>query len=141
MSVRAGISERCSCGRQNLRSVIWRRRIYAGVGLTVCSIYAQIGSPLAAEATITASGAQSTTGQGISLSLSGYIGIVVASLFIGGLWALVDRWLNTAKVPLPQAYLRRLWLRRALRDYPLYDPPHKVEERLLSKAKAKENFD
>jgi hypothetical protein len=41
---------------------------------------------------------------------------------------------------LPQAWLRKMWLRRALRDYPLYDPPHKVEERLLSKEKATENF-
>jgi hypothetical protein len=38
-------------------------------------------------------------------------------------------------------WLRRFRLRRALRGYPLYDPPHKVEERLLSKAEAAENFD
>jgi len=38
-------------------------------------------------------------------------------------------------------WLRQLWLRRALRDYPLYDPPHKVEERLLSREQAVENFD
>jgi hypothetical protein len=42
---------------------------------------------------------------------------------------------------LPQAKLRELYLRRALRGYPLYDPPHKVEERLLSREKANENFD
>ncbi len=42
---------------------------------------------------------------------------------------------------LPQVSLRREWLRRALRDYPLYDPPHKIEERLLSKEEALENFD
>jgi hypothetical protein len=42
---------------------------------------------------------------------------------------------------LPQTHLRRLWLRRPLRDYPQYDPPHKVEERLLSSEKAAENFD
>jgi hypothetical protein len=42
---------------------------------------------------------------------------------------------------LPQAWLRTLWLQRALREYPLYNPPHKVEERLLSKEKAIENFD
>jgi hypothetical protein len=42
---------------------------------------------------------------------------------------------------LPQAWLRKLWLERALRDYPLYDPPHKVEERLLTREKATENFD
>jgi hypothetical protein len=42
---------------------------------------------------------------------------------------------------LPQAWLRTLWLQRALRGYPLYDPPHKVEERLLTKEKATENFD
>jgi hypothetical protein len=41
---------------------------------------------------------------------------------------------------LPQAWLRKLWLRRALRGYPLYDPPHKVEERLLPKERAVENF-
>ena len=38
-------------------------------------------------------------------------------------------------------WLRRWWLRRALRDYPLYDPPHKVEEYLLSRERAVENFD
>lgn len=42
---------------------------------------------------------------------------------------------------LPQAWLRQRYLRRALRGYPLYDPPHKVEERLLSREKAIENFD
>ena len=42
---------------------------------------------------------------------------------------------------LPQMWLRKRWLERALRDYPLYDPPHKIEERLLPKEKAAENFD
>ncbi len=42
---------------------------------------------------------------------------------------------------LPQAWLRKHWLRRALREYPRYNPPHKVEERLLTKEKATENFD
>jgi hypothetical protein len=42
---------------------------------------------------------------------------------------------------LPHFWLRRWWLRRALRDYPLYDPPHKVEEYLLSREQAVENFD
>jgi hypothetical protein len=42
---------------------------------------------------------------------------------------------------LPQTWLRKRLLRRALRDYPLYDPPHKVEERLLSREKAAENSD
>jgi hypothetical protein len=42
---------------------------------------------------------------------------------------------------LPHVRLKRLWLRRALRGYPLYDPPHKVEEYLLSRAQAGENFD
>ncbi|MBN3792227.1 hypothetical protein [Burkholderia sp. Ac-20353] len=37
--------------------------------------------------------------------------------------------------------MRKQWLRRALRDYPVYDPPHKLEERLLSKERAAENFD
>jgi hypothetical protein len=42
---------------------------------------------------------------------------------------------------LPQALLRKQWLRRALRHYPLYDPPYKVEERLLSRTQAQGNFD
>jgi hypothetical protein len=42
---------------------------------------------------------------------------------------------------LPQAWLRQQWLGRALRNYPLYDPPHKAEEYLLSRAQAQENFD
>jgi hypothetical protein len=42
---------------------------------------------------------------------------------------------------LPQAWLRKRWLARVLRDYPLYDPPHKVEERLLTRKRATENFD
>lgn len=42
---------------------------------------------------------------------------------------------------LPHMTLRKFKLRRALRHYPVYDPPHKAEERLLSKAKATENFD
>jgi hypothetical protein len=42
---------------------------------------------------------------------------------------------------LPQAWIRDVWLRRALQVYPLYDPPHKVEERLLTKEKAAENFE
>jgi hypothetical protein len=41
----------------------------------------------------------------------------------------------------PYVRPRRLWLRRALRGYPLYDPPHKVEERLLPREQAVENFD
>jgi hypothetical protein len=45
------------------------------------------------------------------------------------------------EILLPQMWLRKLWLRHALRDYPMYDPPHKVEERLLSAEKARENFD
>jgi hypothetical protein len=48
---------------------------------------------------------------------------------------------NRIRMLLPQAWLRTLWLQRALREYPLYNPPHKVEERLLSKEKATENFD
>lgn len=42
---------------------------------------------------------------------------------------------------LPHMQLRKLWLRWAGRRYPLYDPPHKIEERLLSRDKATENFD
>jgi hypothetical protein len=41
---------------------------------------------------------------------------------------------------LPQYWLRQQRLQRALRDYPMYDPPHKFEERLLPKEKALENF-
>jgi hypothetical protein len=44
-------------------------------------------------------------------------------------------------IPPPQVKLRRFRLERALREYPLYDPPHKVEERLLASEKAAENFD
>jgi hypothetical protein len=36
--------------------------------------------------------------------------------------------------------LRKSRLELALREYPLYDPPHKVEERLLSRDEAAENF-
>lgn len=42
---------------------------------------------------------------------------------------------------LPQMWVRKLWLQWALKDYPIYDPPHKVEERVLSKEQALENFD
>jgi len=40
-----------------------------------------------------------------------------------------------------RVWLRKRHLERALRGYPVYDPPHKIEERLLSKEKATENFD
>jgi hypothetical protein len=46
--------------------------------------------------------------------------------------------LNRMRARLSQA---RLEVERALHDYPLYDPPHKVEERRLPKEKAAENFD
>jgi len=36
---------------------------------------------------------------------------------------------------------RKAKLERALGEYPLYDPPHKVEEYLLSREQAAENFD
>jgi len=42
---------------------------------------------------------------------------------------------------LPQMWLRKRKLESLLKDYPLYDPPHKVEERLLPKEQAQENFD
>jgi hypothetical protein len=42
---------------------------------------------------------------------------------------------------LPHMWLRKQWLTHALRNYPVYDPPHKVEERLLPKEQALENFD
>jgi hypothetical protein len=48
---------------------------------------------------------------------------------------------QSKEVLLPHMWLRKQWLRRALQNYPLYDPPHKVEERLLSRAQADENFD
>jgi hypothetical protein len=40
----------------------------------------------------------------------------------------------------PQMWLRNRRLQRALRDYPLYDVPHKVEDRLLPRDAAAENF-
>lgn len=42
---------------------------------------------------------------------------------------------------LPHMWLRKRWLTYALRNYPPYDPPHKVEERVLPKEKALENFE
>jgi|GEM_PF-2514583 len=42
---------------------------------------------------------------------------------------------------LPHVAIRKFWLKRALRGYPLYDPPQKVEERLLTKELAAENFE
>ena len=42
---------------------------------------------------------------------------------------------------LPQMWYGKLWLQWALKDYPIYDPPHKVEERVLSKEQALKNFD
>jgi hypothetical protein len=48
---------------------------------------------------------------------------------------------HLAQMLLPHMWLRKLWLRHTLRRYPLYDPPNKVEERLLSPEKARENFD
>jgi hypothetical protein len=46
-----------------------------------------------------------------------------------------------SRMLLPHVRLRNRRLRRALRGYPLYDPPHKVEERLLAREKAVDNFD
>jgi hypothetical protein len=43
-------------------------------------------------------------------------------------------------VLLPHMAARKPWLKHALRGYPLYDPPHKVEERLLSEELAANNF-
>lgn len=40
----------------------------------------------------------------------------------------------------PQYWLRQPKLQRALVDYPVYDPPHKSEERVLPEDKARENF-
>ena len=37
-------------------------------------------------------------------------------------------------------WLRKQWLMRALQNYPLYDPPHKIEERLMPREQAFENF-
>jgi hypothetical protein len=36
---------------------------------------------------------------------------------------------------------RQFWLTRALKHYPIYDPPHKIEERILPKERALENFE
>ena len=42
---------------------------------------------------------------------------------------------------LPQMWLRKRKLETLLKDYPLYDPPHKVEERVLPKEQAQQNFE
>lgn len=42
---------------------------------------------------------------------------------------------------LPHMWLRKKWLDHALLGYPVYEPPHKIEERLLSREQAQENFD
>jgi hypothetical protein len=41
---------------------------------------------------------------------------------------------------LPKYWLRQQKLGRSLSGYPLYNPPHKAEERILEKEKAVENF-
>ena len=41
---------------------------------------------------------------------------------------------------LPKDWLRQKRLQRALRDYPIYDPPHKAEDRVLPSEMALENF-
>jgi hypothetical protein len=45
---------------------------------------------------------------------------------------------QSKEVLLPHMWLRKRWLQRALQNYPLYDPPHKVED---TRAQADENFD
>jgi hypothetical protein len=50
-----------------------------------------------------------------------------------------DRQIETTTL-LPQMWLRKQWLMRALQNYPLYDPPHKIEERLMPREQAFENF-
>jgi hypothetical protein len=72
-----------------------------------------------------------------------FVGLVVGSLLLIGLWHGLAHMLarsrkNRLRARLSQA---RLDVERALDDYPLYDPPHKVEERRLPKEKAAENFD
>src|SRR5215471_7309570 len=72
-----------------------------------------------------------------------FVGLVVGSLLLIGLWHGVAHMLahsrkNRLRARLSQA---RLDMERALHDYPLYDPPHKIEERRLPKEKAAENFD
>jgi hypothetical protein len=42
---------------------------------------------------------------------------------------------------LPQYRLRQQRLQRALANYPIYDPPHKAEERILQRDQALENFE
>jgi len=71
------------------------------------------------------------------------VGLLVGSLLLIGLFHglahMFARFrMNRLRAKLSQA---RLEVERALRDYPLYDPPHKVEERRLQKEKAAENFD
>ena len=72
-----------------------------------------------------------------------FVGLVVGSLLLIGLWHGLAHMLarsrkNRLRARLSQA---RLDVKRALHDYPLYDPPHKVEERRLPKEKAAENFE
>ncbi len=40
----------------------------------------------------------------------------------------------------PVVWLRRRWLAKAMLGYPVYDPPHRSEERLLSREDAIQNF-
>jgi hypothetical protein len=64
--------------------------------------------------------------------------LLLIGLFRGHAYMRARRRRNCLRARLSKA---RLDLERALHDYPLYDPPHKVEERRLPKEKAAENFD
>ncbi len=75
------------------------------------------------------------------LTILGFVVVIVGSMLVALLWQILWLGLVKSRFMLPQAWLRQLYLRSALRGYPLYDPPHKVEERLLSREKAQENFD
>jgi len=72
-----------------------------------------------------------------------YVGLIVGSLLMIGLYHGLARMLARLRMDRLRVRLRkaRLEVERALHDYPLYDPPHKVEEGRLPKEKAAENFD
>ena len=72
-----------------------------------------------------------------------YVGLILGSLLLIGLYYGLARMLAHLRMDRLRARLSkaRLEVERALHDYPLYDPPHKIEERRLPKDKAAENFD
>lgn len=72
-----------------------------------------------------------------------FVGWLVGLLLLIGLYHGLVRMLGRLRMDRLHARLNkaRLEVEHALHHYPLYDPPHKVEERRLPKEKAAENFD